>query len=326
MAEIRWVEAPDHYESLAASLGAVLAYTGAGRPYDELVAALGLGFATVVTTDDALGWWSTYARDASLAATAELYGLRLRALHPPEAARGLSRSAEYGQHFRDSYVPLIARALEHNQLVLAWRGWPEPRDRFWGVITKVQGETLLGHTLQADGRPLPLIGPAHQVYIAEEFRLPEPRAVTAAHLFTHAAQQACAVWTGSWGRHANVETGAAAYRAWQDALRVRPDSEADAAPLHRQQSQAARVHGAARGCLAAWLRRVGPALAASQAELATHWADTCDRVRQRLLPYESAEEVGELLDQPDGTASICRAIDEIREMEAALVEKLAVIR
>jgi hypothetical protein len=326
MKQIRWVEAEDHHESLAVSLRAVLAGSGTDRPYDELVAALGLGFATVATAADSLDWWSTYARDASLTTTAELYGLRLRELHPSSAALGLAASAEYAQHFRDSYLPLIARALEHNQLVLAWRGWPAPRDRFWGLITSLERETLFGYTLEAEGQPQPLVGPAHQIYIVEESPSPEPRALTAAHLFAHVARQAQAVWAGTWVKCANIETGAAAYRAWQNALQVRPNGVVRAVPLHRQQSQAARVHRAARSCLAAWLRRIGPALAADQAKLAAYWADTCDRVRQRLLPYEPAERVRELLDEPDGTASICRAIDEIREMEAGLVEKLAVIR
>lgn len=325
MVQIRWTEVQNHYESLAVSLRAVLGALDADRPYDELVAVLGLGAATVAVPDDALGWWCTYARDASLIQTAELYGLRLRELHPPEAASGLSHSAEYVQHFRDSYVPLIARALTHDQLALAWRGWPPPRDRLWGVITSIREEMIFGHTLWHEGQPLPLTGPAHQVYVVEQFRPPRHNVATQVDLFRHAARQACAVWAGTWAAGATVTTGAAAYRAWQKALQEPGESQTTALPLHRQQSQAARVHVAARSYLATWLRRVGGALAGEQLELAAHWAAACDRIGQRLLPYESPEVVKELLEQRGGVDRICRAIEDVCEIEAGLIKALAAI-
>jgi hypothetical protein len=326
MVRIGWVEAPDHDESLAVSLRAVLAHNGTDRPYDELLAALGLGFATVATPDDSLGWWCTYARDARLIETASLYGLRLRELHPAEAASGLVHSAEYAQHFQDSYVPLIAVALEHDQLVIAWRGWPAPRDRFWGVITDIRGQTLFGQTLRSAAQPLPLSRPAHQIYIVEEFRPVEPSALKPAHLFSHVARQARAVWAGNWARCANVETGAAAYRAWQNALRKAAGDETTPLALHFQQYQAARGHAGARSHLASWLRRVEPALAGEQARLAAQWADTCDRVAQRLRAYDSPEAVRGLLDRPDEAECIRQAIDEICEVEATLIEKLQTIQ
>jgi hypothetical protein len=324
--QIRWSEARNHYESLAVSLRAVLASLNADHPYDELVATLGLGAATVATADDSLGWWCTYARDASLVETAKLYGLRLRELHPAEAAQGLSRSAEYAQHFRDSYVPLIARALEHDQLVLAWRGWPEPCDRLWGVITDIRDEQLSGHTLWHDGQSLAFTGPAHQVYVVEEFCPPAPDGVTPAHLFAHVARQACAVWAGTWAGHVNVQTGAAAYGAWQNALREPSATESTTLPLYRHHSQAACAHLAARSHLATWLRRVGRVLGGDRIELAAHWAHMCDRVEQRLLPYESPEAVKELLDEPGGVDQICPAINEVCEIEVALVDRLAAMR
>ena len=322
MARIRWTEAQNHCESLAVCLRAVLACFDDDRPYDELVATLGLGAAVVAAPDDALGWWCTYARDASLVETAGLYGLRLRELHPPEAARGLGQSAEYTEHFRDSYVPLIARALEHDQLVLAWRGWPPPRDRLWGVITGVDAGMVVGYTLWHQGEPLPLTGPAHQVYVIEEFRPPQRGAVTPADLFALVACQARAMWAGTWGAGSGVKTGEAAYRAWQAALRQPLESATTTLPLHRQQSQTVRVHAAARSCLATWLRRVARALSGDHVELAARWANACDRVGQRLLPYESPEVIKELLDQRGGTDRICRAIDEACKIESAVIAAL----
>jgi hypothetical protein len=319
---IHWIEAQDQHESLAVSLRAVLTSFGVDRPYDELVATLGLGAATVATTEDSLAWWHTHARDARLTETAGLYGLRLRWLHPPEAVLGLGRSNEYAEHFRDSYVPLIAGALANDQLALAWRGWPSPSDRLWGVITGTDGERVTGHTLWQEGRPCPLTGPAHQVYIAERFQPLQDHAVTQANLFAHVIDQARAAWAGTWATGTSLKLGAAAYNAWQEALRSPGKDETDAPPLHRQHSRAVRVHVGARRCLATWLRRIAGALTDENARLATRWADVCDRVVQQLLPAESPDATKELLEQPDGIDHICATIDAVCKTEAALIKEL----
>lgn len=322
MTRVRWTESQNHYESLAVSLRALLACFDNDRPYDELVAVLGLGAATVAVPEDSLGWWCTYARDARLHETAELYGLRLRGMHPPEAALGLGQCGEYVQHFRDSYVPLIARALEHEQLALAWGGWPGASERLWGIITHRQGEALFGHTLWHGGQPAPLIGPARQVYVAEGFSRPKHERVTPASLFAHAARGASVMWAGTWTTGTGIKTGKAAYRAWQDALRKPPEEAAATPALYHQQSRAARVHSAARNYLATWLRRVAGTLAGDRIQLAAHWANACDRVGERLLPYESPDVVKELLDQPGGVDRICRALDDVCGIESELAQRL----
>jgi hypothetical protein len=93
-------------------------------------------------------------------------GLRLRELHPPAAAVGLDDSAEFELHFLDSYAPLIRRALAVGQSALAWRGWECPKDSRWGVVVE-SGDPLLGFAPGCAGRLIPLVGPAHQVYIVE---------------------------------------------------------------------------------------------------------------------------------------------------------------
>jgi len=315
---IRWSEAPNHYESLAVSLRAILAGFGAEHPYDELLAGLGLGAAVVAVPGEPLGWWWTHARDVNLLATARLYGLHLRELHPPEAAHGLSGSAEYAEHFRDSYLPLIRAAVEHEQPVLAWRGWPAPRDRLWGVITAVRDELVIGYTLWHDSEPLPMVGPAHQVYIVEDYRAPA-RPPTADELFWRAAGQAQAWWAGTGAVRTGLETGRHAYRRWQAALHEPTD---DSLPLHRQQSQAVRVHVAARSYLAVWLRRVAHQLGGEQVALAARWANACDRVAERLASYESPEVVRELFAEPEGIDRLCRALEEVCELESAVVAAL----
>ena len=318
MRPTHWTEAEDHLESLAVCLRTVLAGLHVERPYDELVATLGLGAATVAAPHDSLESWSTYARDASLVNTAQLYGLRLRGLHPPAAAPGLDHAAEYAGHFRDSYVPLISQALAHEQLALAWRGWPAPSDRLWGVLTHVQGGQLFGQAPGHSGRPVPLTGPAFQVYIVEESQPPMREALSPDVLFAHVARQACEAWAGTWAPDSGVLTGPAAYDAWQDTLRSAPAANAGKSPLHVQHSHATRLLVAARCCLAAWLRRVS----GRQRELAARWADACDRVVQHLRPYQSPDAARATLAQPAGIKHVCRALDNASALEADTVKQL----
>jgi len=322
MTRLRWTASQNHYESLAVSLRAVLAHFQQDRSYDELLAALGLGTATVAVPDDPLGWWCTCARDLWLAETAKLYGLQLREMHPPQTALGLGRSPEYAQHFRDSYVPLVARALEHEQLVLAWCGWPSPCDRLWGVITHVDGQMLVGQTLSRDRRSLPLTGPANQLYIVEGFDPPGLESATPTDFFDHAARAASAMWSGAWAAELDIQMGPSAYQVWQTTLRASAKEPAATPSLHSQQSRATRVHAAARTYLATWLRRIAGALAGDRIQMAAHWANACDRIAERLLPYESADVVRELLDQPGGVDRICRALDDICALESNVVETL----
>ncbi|MBU0618124.1 MAG: hypothetical protein KKI02_10440 [Planctomycetes bacterium] len=318
MAKTRWSEAEDHHESLAVCLRAVLAGLNRRRPYDELVAALGLGAAAVAVTDDVLDSWSTYARDAGLVPTAELYGLRLRALHPPEAALGLGRSAEYAGHFQDSYVPLITRALAHHQLALAWRGWPPPCERLWGVITHAHDGQLVGQTLGHNGAPVPLTGPAHQVYVVEELHPLKPEALSPEAILAHAARQAGEAWAGTWAPGRGILTGPAAYHAWQTNLRKTQDAKGVELPLYEQHSRATRLLVAARKCLSAWLRGIP----GRQRDLAARWAEACDRVAQQLEPHQSVDAVKDALEQSDGIERVCRTLDDVCKIETELIKQL----
>jgi len=321
----RWSEAQNHYESLAACVRAILAGAGSERSYEEILAALGLGAITVAVADEGLGSWCTWARDAALLQTAPLYGLRLRELHPPEVAAGLPGAAEFTQHFRDSYVPLIRQALAHGQLALAWRGWPPPRERLWGLITAVHGDMLTGYTLWHEAQPLPLTGPAYQVYVVEECAPPPADALTPDLLFQHVARLAVRAWSGTWTALETLSTGAAAYRAWQDALRKAKPTDPNGLPLSRQQSHAARAHTAARTSLATWLRQIAPGLGGDHAAAAAQWAATAAHVSRTLQPYTAPESVEELLRQPAGIERICRALEDACQAEAALAQRLAAL-
>jgi hypothetical protein len=188
----------------------------------------------------------------------------------------------------------------------------------WGVLTHVQGDQLFGHTPGHSGRPVPLTGPALQVYIVEESQPPIPEVLSPDVLFVHVARQACEAWAGTWAPDSGVLTGPAAYDAWQDTLRSAPAANAGKSPLRVQHSHATRLLLAARCCLAAWLRRVP----GKQRELAARWADTCDRVAQLLRPYESPEAVRAVLAQPDGIQHVCRALENACALEAKVVKQL----
>ncbi len=96
---------------------------------------------------------------------ARKWGVELRDLHPPDAAP-LPTPPEFEQHFRDSYMPFIRAAIERDEPVLAWMGWPPPNACEWGVITGIDPATgrCVGRTITNPDRDVDLLGPAVQVY------------------------------------------------------------------------------------------------------------------------------------------------------------------
>jgi len=132
--------------------------------------ALGLPFLLCADPDAPnVASWSGLANDVGLVEAAALFGIRLRALHPRSAAAGVDPRHEFALHFRDSYVPLIRRALAHNQTVLCWRGWPDPMQYAWGLVTdgRADSDELTGK-IAGCAQPLPLATAALQCYVVEE--------------------------------------------------------------------------------------------------------------------------------------------------------------
>lgn len=301
MSKFRWIDGLDEGESLAACLRAVLAAQAVDVSYDELVAALGLGALTAAVPDAPIDLWGCYARDAALVATAERYGLRLRDMHPPDAATGLHSSEEFALHFADSYVPLIGRALEHGQLALAWCGWPPPREHLWGVITAIRDDLIIGYTQEHCGEPLPLVGPALQVYVVEEF-IPTPKPDAAA-LFQHVSALAQAAWCGRWSADAAVLTGSAAYEQLLGVIR----SDRNAEP--RAIAAAIGQIVAARSALGRWLNSVAM-VPSAQRDAATTWADSCDDLVAVLRPYVELESLSA------GLGGLAAALERAASLEA----------
>ena len=167
--------------------------------------------------DDCLGQWMGYGRDARLVDAAALFGLRLREAHPPEAARDLDRAPGFAQHFEASYRPIVLRALENDQPVLAWQGWPAPRQVMWGVITGPcdGGIGLAGVTIWSDGQTIPLVSPPVQLYVVEEA---SPRQPSDDQLLRFVIDSAHRVLHNELDERWGIVTGSRAYDLWAERL------------------------------------------------------------------------------------------------------------
>ncbi len=205
--------------SLTFALQALAHDAGYKIDHDDLNAALGLSWmTTAVEGEGDLARWPMYARDAFLAETGRLFGMVIRDIHPPEAARGLSGLAEFQQHFDASYRPLILEALEHNQPVLAWQGWPGDRSMLWGIIKRscdggvgFAGVVGRPEAVSAPGDPVPLEGPPVQLYVVETITPAEP---DPNELLEFALDHARRVLGNALEGRFGVVTGPAAFDAW----------------------------------------------------------------------------------------------------------------
>jgi hypothetical protein len=166
----------DERESLAVALRTLAAVENVELAYDDICAALGVSFTAVATRlERTPGWWTTYGRDLFVEQAAALFGISLRNLHPPAVGLELSSSDAYAQHFQASYAPLIRRAIENGQIVLAWQGWPNTSWAFWGLITGMDEGGFGGTTIGAGPQQVRLNGPALQCYTVERCEPFQPR-------------------------------------------------------------------------------------------------------------------------------------------------------
>ncbi|MFQ5495938.1 MAG: hypothetical protein ACE5EX_11220 [Phycisphaerae bacterium] len=213
-------------------------------PFDDLHAALGLCWTvTAVPWEPDPARWPLYARDAFLIPTGRLFGLSLREIHPPEAARGLPDHDEFRQHFDASYRPLILRALEHGQSVLAWGGWDRGRELMWGLIRETCAEGVgfrgLIHRAGAppataaicaaapsegEAEPALLAGPAVQVYVVEDVT---PATPSADDLLGLALDHARRTISNELHDRLGVLTGPTALDLWARRLSTAHPSEAE---------------------------------------------------------------------------------------------------
>ena len=178
----------DEYESLAVALRAIAAASDVELDYDDLCAALGVSVTAVATRlEPTPGWWTTYGRDLFVEPAAALFGISLRNLHPPDVGIELLTVDEYVQHFEASYAPLIRRAVENGEPVLAWQGWECSSWVFWGVITGFDEYGLTGTALGIGGENVRLATAALQCYVVERC---EPHLPPRGDLFENAIHHA----------------------------------------------------------------------------------------------------------------------------------------
>jgi len=208
--------------SLANAIEALALHAGFSIDRDDLLAGLGLSMMVCAPSEEApLEDWPLYARDAFLVEAGQLFGMMIRDVHPPEAARGLSGFAEFGQHFDASYKPLIRNALDNGQPVLAWRGWPGSWEKLWGEIRGPCEAGLGFHGTIITGEPrceasLVLDRPPVQVYVVETIT---PCAPTPVVLLDTALSHAQRVLENVIGQRFGVVTGPKAFEAWAAKLK-----------------------------------------------------------------------------------------------------------
>ena len=178
------MSAPDQSHATASLARALIRHVtqrGVAIEPDVLTVALGWPFLVCAVPDETrCRFWPHYARDAFLVEACRLFAITVRPLHPPEAARGLADSAEFRQHFDASYRPLVMRALENGQGVLAWRGWAAVEVPVWGVITAACDDGVgltgfaCGSAASDEDRVAPLESPPVQLYVVESIDVREP--------------------------------------------------------------------------------------------------------------------------------------------------------
>ncbi|MEE8384322.1 MAG: hypothetical protein V3S01_00205 [Dehalococcoidia bacterium] len=212
----------DQRESLVLSLQAIFRAYGRDLDYDELAAVTANSLMTTWTPDAPdPTWWPVCGRHAFLESAARTYGLALRELHPPDAAPRPPAPPEYELHFRDSYLPFIQAALERDEPVLAWAGWPAPHEMLWVVITGVDAASrqCTGCSCASPGQRVLLTGPPVQVYLVQDYT---ETCLTPGQVLSAALQRADAVFNNRLAASFGVVSGPAALEKWHDALATDP--------------------------------------------------------------------------------------------------------
>ena len=309
---IRIEAGPGEHESLVVALRALAAAAGVALDYDALGAALGVSFASVSTPAlETPGWWMTFGRDAFLEPAARQFGIRLRDLHPPEVGMEMTGADGFDQHFALSHRPLIQRALEHGQPVLAWQGWPDDRCFLWGVITGMEGDELVGTTLWSDGRRLPLTAPAAQCYVVERCDpvLPGRADLLGTALRHGEAYVNRAPYAPSAGvpvTAPTLVTGPAAFDAWEGWLEACDDGSApEAWNEHRQHAEFA---AAARQSAGRFLREYRSAAEPDRADAIDQAIACCDAFADRLADSRDPARVESMFASRSGRQTLLEAV------------------
>ncbi len=299
-------------------------HAAGGEPcYRDINAALGLSFMVCVRdTRRSLASWMTEGRDVFLIPTAALFGIRLRELHPPGAAVGLETLPEFAQHFEASYRPLIKTAIENNQPVLVWRGWPGDAAEQWGVVTAIsdEGIGLCGATVTSGGDEVVLTAPPVQMHIVEEIK---PKVPPEGELLRLAVRNARLVLEDKTDRRFGITTGPDVYRSWRQRLPSEKASEtepaADAKSHHRMAEAIVHARRSAVEFLSHHCERLGnPARVAIDGAVVE-----CRGVIRALLPFCDLGTVRGLLQSEEGREKLAGGIKSAQAHEARLRDHIA---
>jgi hypothetical protein len=312
-------QGPEEYESLVTALRAVAAGHNAVLDYDALCAGLGLSFTAVSTTaQSSPAWWLTYGRDVFVEETARFFGFRLRDLHPPDVGVDMLAADEFPQHFEISYKPLIRRALENGQPVLAWQGWEGDGAALWGVITAADGERFVGSVQGVGGEPVAHVAPAMQCYVVEAFEPAEAGRLNLLrmalrHADVYMNQAPFAVTASNPPAAAglsppSIVTGPAAFDAWEQWL---SDGSFDDEAWNDHWYHAMAVV-AGRRSASRFLREHGEL--APQYDVVKGAMACCDDVAERLAPSCDEATVRERFATPAGRQAL---LQDLHAAEAA---------
>jgi hypothetical protein len=313
---------PGEHESLALAVRALARSLAAEMDYDELCAALGISLVAVAGPEDSSpGLWLTYARDAFLAPTCRLFGLQVRDLHPPDVGMDMLWAEEFPQHFQLSYKPLIRRALEHEQPVLAWRGWEGEAGALWGVITAVHGEELWGVVPGAAGRAR-LTEPAMQCYVVEQYerRTPSSEEVLAAalaHAHAYLSQPQELVKRPD-PQRSRIVTGPQAYEAWARWLEAQPPCDGQDPAREVFRTYAGRLC-AARLSAMRFLHRADTVAGPDHANILDSIVAACDELVEELSPFSKAEEISAFWSTAEGHIELLEAVRAAKRADEQIV-------
>ncbi len=300
------------------SLTLVIQANAGDRPepidLDDLHACLGLSLLVCASESEPnVGMWPLLARDLFLEESCHVFGINTRALHPPESAVGLEKAEEFEQHFDASYRPLIHRALENRQAVIAWRAWSGQFENTWGTIDGSHDEGA-GFV----GTPHPAASPSHrqlvcdrpptQVYTIESVSPQQPKA---SELFELTVAHAQAGLRGDMPTQMGITTGPSAFDVWLDkltGLTEPPDPSHSVAHSRLAKSLIAGHQSAAR-----FFRRScegeSPAFR-SQCETI---AASCDSLTHTLSPVADPDSVQAMIVTESGRKEIGRFIHEAQQ-------------
>jgi len=316
--------------SLTDSLCAVASAAGSPLSRDDLHAAMGLPFMICVPHDDSISPrdWPLLARDVFLVEAGRMFGLGIREVHPPEAAIGLDHMAVFRQHFEASYRPLVARALENGQHVLAWQGWPGEDGHLWGVIQSVDdnasGLGISGSTGPAlrDGlstaTSVPFSEPPVQLYVVETTAATAPGAddlwETVRHQARHALANEC-------GARFAATTGPEAIDRWIDRLRLLDVGDANFAPSLVEHHMLARELVAGFHSGIRFLKQQ-VRVSTDSGEMIPHLIASCQKAATALASFAKTAIPATGGDNPDPRDTLIRQLTDTR---AAMSELLTLL-